>query len=145
LQLDALSGGGAAYGEALVAQAAQEVDLAALGDADTIALKAALLEVFGVLADKGAEFGFRSAYEMARFVVIHKQLCGPSWTLADALDAQVLQKLMPRLHGSARKLEKVLADLDAFCVKHALPDSREKIARMQRRLQADGFASFAEN
>lgn len=145
LQLDALSGGGAAHGEALVAQAAQEVELAALGDPDSAALKAALLEVFGVLANKGAEFGFRSAYEMARFVVIHKQLCGADWTLADALDAQVLQKLMPRLHGSARKLEKVLADLDVFCDKHGLPDSREKIARMQRRLQADGFASFAEN
>ena len=145
LQLDALSGGGAAYGEALVQLAAQEVDLAALGEANATTLKAALLEVFGVLAEQGAEFGFRSAYEMARFVVIHKQLCEQNWTLADALDAQVLQKLVPRLHGSARKLEKVLTDLDTFCAKHALPDSREKIARMQRRLQADGFASFAEN
>jgi hypothetical protein len=128
-----------------VALLAAEADPATLGDVDRQQLKTALLAAFDLLAEMGAEFGFRSAHEMVRFVVIHKALCGSDWTLAAALDAQVLQKLMPRLHGSARKLDPVLTALHAFCTQHALGDSLEKIARMQKRLRADGFASFAEN
>lgn len=138
-------GRGASYGAALVAKVSEDVDLIALGDVDANAFRSALLEAFDLLAEMGAEFGFRTAHEISRFVVIHKGLGDASWSLADALDAQVLQKLMPRLHGSARKLEPILTALDGFCAKYALPDSREKIARMQKRLRADGFASFAEN
>lgn len=137
---------GASFGEGLVQLATDGVDLNSLGEELAGQFKRALLEVFDLLAKQGAEFGFRSAHEMVRFAVIHQSLGeAGTWKLSDALDAQVLQKLMPRLHGSARKLEKVLSELDAFCIKHALPNSREKIARMQRRLNADGFASFAEN
>lgn len=149
LQLESLREGGrgkgAAYAETFVARSVASCDIADLGAEDAQRLKAALLEVFAALAEMGAEFGFRSAHEMVRFVVIHKQLSGPDWRLEDALDAQLLQKLMPRLHGSERRLGPVLKALDAFAVKHELPLSREKIARMQRRLRSDGFASFAEN
>jgi 5-methylcytosine-specific restriction protein B len=138
-------GKGSAFGPALVAQAADDADIAGLEDADADALKSALLEAFELLAAVGAEFGFRSAHEMVRFVLLHKALSGAQWQLAQALDAQVLQKLLPRLHGSARKLEPVLEALATFCTKHALSASQEKIGRMQKRLQTDGFASFAEN
>jgi len=149
LQLDELvasgCGKGSSYGPALVAQAATDFDLDSLEEADEQTLKSALLEAFELLAAVGAEFGFRTAHEMVRFVLLHKNLSGPQWQLAQALDAQVLQKLLPRLHGSARKLEPVLKALAAFCDKHSLIASQEKIGRMQRRLLADGFASFAEN
>ena len=56
----------------------------------------------------------------------------------------MLQKLLPRLHGSARKLDPVLSDLLAFALLHSLPDAADKLQRMQRRLQSEGFASFAE-
>jgi 5-methylcytosine-specific restriction protein B len=135
---------GAAVGPALVEAATSDHDSDALGD-DKPAFKEALLEAFDLLADMGAEFGFRSALEMARFAAIHKALGGDDWHWTAALDAQVLQKLLPRLHGSARKLEPVLNKLHGFCTKHALADSLEKIERMQKRLGADGFASFAEN
>lgn len=135
---------GAAFGTALVAMAAADHDTTTLGD-DQPHFKAALLQAFDLLADMGAEFGFRSALEMARFASIHKALGGDTWAWTDALDAQVLQKLLPRLHGSARKLDPVLAALHAFCIQHGLDDSLEEIERMQKRLRADGFASFAEN
>ena len=135
---------GAAVGPALVATAKNDHDADALGD-DKAAFKAALLDAFDLLANMGAEFGFRSALEMARFAAIHKALGGDDWRWTDALDAQVLQKLLPRLHGSARKLDPVLKALHGFCTTHGLDDSLEKIGRMQKRLDADGFASFAEN
>ena len=145
LQDDATGRGLAAgHGAAFVTQAGADVDLAALGDTDVPLLKQALLAVFDLLHKHGAEFGFRSAHEMVRFVVLHKALSGPGWTLAKALDAQVLQKLLPRLHGSARKLDPVLSDLLAFALLHSLPDTVDKLQPMQRRLQSEGFASFAE-
>ncbi|HEX5338640.1 MAG TPA: hypothetical protein VFW53_09400 [Gallionella sp.] len=45
----------------------------------------------------GAEFGFRTAYEITRFVYYHGKLAGTDWQFSDALDVQVLQKLMPKL------------------------------------------------
>ena len=135
---------GAAFGPALVSAAAAEHNPNGLG-ADHAAFKAALLQAFDLLAEMGAEFGFRSALEMVRFAILHKALSGDTWQWTDALDAQVLQKLLPRLHGSARKLDPVLAALHKFCTQHGLGDSLEKIERMQKRLRADGFASFAEN
>jgi 5-methylcytosine-specific restriction protein B len=149
VELAALEGQGAANAGAFVQRSIAPAPLDALVDADggkvADKLKAALLDAFAALSDIGAEFGFRSANEIARFVAIHKELSGEGWKFSDALDAQVLQKLMPKLHGSARKLDGVLKALDAFAEAQGLPLTREKIGRMQKRLERDGFTSFAEN
>lgn len=80
-------------------------------------------------------------------MVIHKELSGTGWQYKDALDAldaQVLQKLMPKLHGSARKLDGVLNALELFATANSLPLTLEKVNCMQLRLKRDGFTSFAE-
>ena len=73
-------------------------------------------------------------------------------------DSAVLQKLLPKLHGSRTKLQPVLAKLAKSCLvggdvkdpfkagsdKVRWPLSYEKITRMQQRLLANGFTSFAE-
>lgn len=135
-----LASKGATFGKAFVAEAAEEIHLET-----TIAteLKSSLTEVFATLAPIGAEFGFRTAYEITRFTHYHAKLTGAGWQFNDALDAQVLQKLMPKLHGSQRRLEPVLKALEAFCTKYQCNASLEKIQRMQDRLK-DGFTSFAE-
>jgi 5-methylcytosine-specific restriction protein B len=90
-------------------------------------------------------FGYRSAKEIARFVAIYRELSGEGWQYKDALDAQVMQKLMPKLHGSARKLSGVLDTLKKFAEDHELPLTKNKVDRMQKRLKDEGFTSFAEN
>ena len=77
-----------------------------------------------------------------------------------------MQKLLPKLHGSRRKLEPILSILAGLCLtdnneadkylkdpeKHDLTDktkvrfplSLEKIVRMYNRALQDGFTSFAE-
>ena len=90
---------------------------------------------------------------------------GENWE--DALDLQVLQKLLPRLHGSRRRLEPTLNALATFCVNLSaaaqdaqaadvpdtlslvestarLPRSLNKLKRMTRNLRANQFASFTE-
>jgi chromosomal replication initiation ATPase DnaA len=100
-----------------------------------------LIELFEPLAEVGAEFGYRSAKEIARFVAIHRELSGEDWNYKDALDAQVMQKLMPKLHGSARKLSGVLETLKEFSDKHQLPLTQDKVKRMQKRLKDEGVAA----
>ncbi|MFM9902240.1 MAG: McrB family protein [Polaromonas sp.] len=148
IDLEALQAQGAGFAQAFVQRANADTDVATLIDATGNAygprLKQDLLALFTTLAGVGAEFGFRSAKEIARFMVIHQELSGPGWQYAHALDAQVLQKLMPKLHGSARKLDDVLKALDAFAEAKGLALTREKVNRMQDRLKRDGFTSFAE-
>ncbi|CAM8649798.1 hypothetical protein MCEZEM1_00716 [Comamonadaceae bacterium] len=148
INLSVLQGQGVAFAPAFVQRAAAGADIASLVDAAGIALgpqlKMDLLEVFGALSAIGAEFGFRTAKEIARFMVIHQELCGTAWVYRDALDAQVLQKLMPKLHGSARKLSGVLKEVEAFATTKDLKLTLEKVQRMQQRLERDGFTSFAE-
>lgn len=148
INLKELEKQGVPFATAFVQRALADADIAALtddaGNPLSLQFKSDLIALFGALMGVGAEFGFRSTKEIARFMVIHKELSGPSWSYQDALDAQVLQKLMPKLHGSARKLSSVLKALEEFATARTLPLSLEKIKRMQDRLERDGFTSYAE-
>lgn len=138
VNMELLAGKGAGFGAAFVAEATATVNLKAETAAE---LKARLAEVFTSLVPIDAEFGFRTAFEITRFTYFHEKLTGAGWQFNDALDAQVLQKLMPKLHGSQRRLEPVLKALEGFCTAHQCNASLEKIKRMQDRLK-DGFVSF---
>lgn len=151
IRMEMLAGNGAVFGAPFVAAASGDAPLLAElpatihenGAQCAIDLKARMVEAFKALAAIGAEFGFRTAFEISRFVSFHAILTGPGWKFSDALDAQVYQKLMPKLHGSERRLAPVLKELEAFCTIHNCMASLEKIRRMQDRLK-DGFTSYAE-
>ena len=148
INLKELEGKGTAFASTFVQRAQAVADITKLtddaGNDLTQKFKDDLHGVFLTLTLIGAEFGFRTAKEIARFMVIHKELSGSSWAYKDALDAQVLQKLMPKLHGSARKLSGVLKALQEFAIAQDLPMTLEKVQRMQQRLARDGFTSYAE-
>lgn len=58
-------------------------------------------------------FGYRVANEIALYLYHAEALVGDS---ATALDLQILQKVLPKLHGSRAKLERPLESLLYFCV-----------------------------
>ncbi len=77
----------------------------------------------------------------------------------EAIDTAILQKLLPKLHGSRKKLVPVLTSLWKLCLKDGVskeidaefsavdfkyPESAEKIQRMYRAVVDNGFTSFAE-
>jgi 5-methylcytosine-specific restriction enzyme B len=72
-----------------------------------------------VLSDEGLEFGYRVAFEVSQYLCVHRAVT-PDWQLHDGMDAQILQKLLPRLHGSQRKLEGILAALSYLCYEKRL-------------------------
>lgn len=110
--LEMLSHLGAALSEVFVIEAKSE---AALEDTDKQLLERELLLFFDTLKECGAEFGFRTVREISRFVYFHKKLTLRGWEFKSAMDAQILQKLLPRLQGSRKKLEPILWGLATLC------------------------------
>lgn len=78
-------------------------------------LKGELSLFFDVLAEHGAEFGFRVGSEIATFVSTYLALTHESDTnFFEAFDAQLLQKLLPKIHGAEREVRPVLWALAAL-------------------------------
>ncbi|HEY3367281.1 MAG TPA: DUF3578 domain-containing protein [Symbiobacteriaceae bacterium] len=119
-----------------------------------------ITELHGLLAEHDLEFGHRVFYDMIRFAAMLSATDEkrPEVTL----DRQVFQKVLPRLHGTRRRLEQPLRTLAQFCFnlkyqpnvtvdfkpeeppkgKAALPDSFEKLQRMYKSLRINQFTSF---
>ncbi|WP_223472009.1 MULTISPECIES: McrB family protein [unclassified Pseudomonas] len=150
IDMQSIVGLGKQYQSAIVESAKRtDVDLKDLpiaiadGSAVQQQITDMLLQGFRLLKPIGAEFGFRTAIEVIRFTYFHAQLVGSGWGVKDSFDAQMVQKLMPKLHGSERRLRPVLDALEELCNTSGLKLSGEKVSRMQGRLR-DGFTSFLE-
>ncbi|MBF0595385.1 MAG: hypothetical protein HQL22_10535 [Candidatus Omnitrophica bacterium] len=159
--LEKIAGKGACMAEDFVKLSTRAYDDGGVGDEVRNSLKLFFTE----LKEVGAEFGFRSAFEIFRFAGVLRHL-SPVVFADDVIDAAVMQKLLPKLHGSRNKLEDVLKKLAGLCLKNQtdlvvmmkeprlsdyrsdnrvrFPLSFEKIRRMHFRLIKDGFVSFAE-
>lgn len=120
-----------------------------------------LVGFFSSLKKVNAEFGFRTAAEINKYVNLSIE---NGMTLDEAIDTAIFQKLLPKLHGSRKKLINVLNELIKLCKKDSAsedlkqdddnqafnkekfkyPLSAEKIYRMQSAAEDNGFTSFAE-
>lgn len=127
---------------------------------DTVVSKLGLF--FDQLKRVNAEFGYRSATEIFRFIsqAQKNDNTDDKMDLSRILDAAIVQKLLPKLHGSRKKLEPVLQQLWRLCFDDAMKDtiaisrdnvekaiykeSADKIQRMYDAAYANGFTSFAE-
>lgn len=118
--LSKLDGKGASFRKAFVEAAKNPVAIPAGVRA---VYDAEMLLFFQVLQAHGAEFGYRTAYEATRFIHFYKLLGnhtdGDAAWFPGAFDCVVLQKLLPKLHGSRAKLGPVLKKLWFLCVNDA--------------------------
>ena len=163
LDMDLLKAQGANMSDGFMAMALQKTDK------NLKESEADLILFFSELKKSGAEFGYRTASEIGRLMYMLKEL-GESGD--NLLDIAIMQKLLPKLHGSRNKLTKVLPILGGFCltdnskikedyldkfVSNSLTEvelkadtnikykiSFEKICRMYKNAVENGFASYAE-
>jgi 5-methylcytosine-specific restriction protein B len=158
INMEALTGKGAGMAKSFLEMAANK---------DFVldeTINTTLVQFFGKLKKTGAEFGYRSATEILR--LIHQlTVLDAGFTKEQKIDIAIIQKLLPKLHGSRRKLCPVLETLGSFCIDGDViivkdvfeqvdfdfnssnvlyPLSLEKISRMYRGAIDNGFASFAE-
>ncbi len=160
LDLDKVKGQGGEYAAAFLTLHENPI---ALSETDQAAVSEPLKKFFPELAELGAEFAFRTAGEAMRF-------CGfaraAGMSVDEAIDAAVMQKLLPKLHGSRRRLASALEAFWTFCLKEnetatladvvkkdgkkeiadvaKYPVSAAKIVRLWTASQVNGFASYAE-
>lgn len=160
INMDALVGKGAAMAKSFLDMAANR----SFATTDSKEITTSLVKFFAELKKTGAEFGYRSASEI--LILIHQlTVLNGQLTTNEKIDIAIMQKLLPKLHGSRRKLCPVLETLGSFCISGDVkiikdvfenrdfdfnsanviyPLSLEKIARMHRGAIDNGFASFAE-
>lgn len=160
INMEALTAKGAGMAKSFLEMAASRE----FATADIAEINAVLVQFFGELKKTGAEFGYRSATEILR--LIHQlTILDNNLTTNQKIDIAIMQKLLPKLHGSRRKLCPVLETLGSFCITGDIkiikdvfekadfdfnganvlyPLSLEKITRMYRGAIDNGFASFAE-
>lgn len=115
-----------------------------------------LLNFFKPLKKVNAEFGYRTSTEIRRFISLAKEDLG----IEKATDAAIVQKLLPKLHGSRRKIVPVLNELWKLSTDNdnlevfmesdeemsglKYPLTADKIFRMYKTAVDNGFTSFAE-
>jgi len=135
------------------------------------AVSNALSGVHDLLTPVGFGFGFRVINEVLEYLVLELDLCKPlgrdpeEWH--QMLDAALLMKLLPKIHGTRRRLQGSIAALAAFFggaetqgttytlgsdatisiepskqLPRALPRSQMKAVELHRTLQATGYTTF---
>jgi len=74
-------------------------------------------DLFKLMRQRHQEFAFRPMAEILRFLAVAYELTGENvkWDSQLAMDAQILQKILPKLHGSKRKIGSLLAALAKYC------------------------------
>ena len=117
--------------------------------------KDVLLSFFKELKKVNAVFGYRTVNEISRYL----HFSDGELSADSAIDTAILQKLLPKLHGSRKKLVPVLTSMWNLCLNDGVtkeidaefnatdfkyPESAEKIQRMYHAVLDNGFTSFAE-
>ncbi|MGB8167316.1 MAG: EVE domain-containing protein, partial [Chthoniobacteraceae bacterium] len=76
-----------------------------------------IADLFSLMQRRHQEFAFRSMAEILRFLAVTYELkpATEAWNWGAAMDAQILQKVLPKLHGSKRKVGSLLAALAKYC------------------------------
>lgn len=124
-----------------------------------------LQDMLNILHPYNLHFGYRVINEVSRFIINTKDMV-EEFNINETLDVQILQKVLPKFHGSQAKLEEPLKRLLKFCwldqtvsgdsfveadIENVIqnghmrfPRSARKLARMIRNLKVQGYTSFIE-
>jgi 5-methylcytosine-specific restriction enzyme B len=126
-----------------------------------------LEEVFGVMRKSRQEFAYRSMAEILRYVHVDFELTNDAeqWQWKECMDAQILQKILPKLHGSKKRIEPLLTGLAKYCEKGdkeeakqfsrddktltkcdqpMFKNSYEKLWEMREAVRRDQFVSYIQ-
>lgn len=120
-----------------------------------------LSEISGILHPYNLHFGYRVINEISRYI-LNAQESVQNFELEEAMDIQILQKILPKFHGTQAKLEEPLLKLLDYCTSREgindeshtevsstyndarFPRSAQKLARMIHNLKIQGYMSFIE-
>jgi MoxR-like ATPase len=89
--------------------------------------KTEMQALFDLLKEFNGEFGYRTLKESSRYLYFHDKYSDlkDEEKYRDAMDHIIIQKLLPKLHGSRSKLEGILRALLYFCESPERTDMEE--------------------
>jgi len=96
-----------------------------------------------ILKSHNMHFGYRVIDEIMTYLALNEKytyFADP----ATAFDRQVLQKILPKIHGNRRQLESILGLLLDYAVNRQCPESTQKIECMKTKLANTGYTSYIE-
>lgn len=110
--------------------------------------KTILEGISNVLDGSGFEFAFRTAKEIRLYINAAYVLAqNEEKTLSEEdyvnlMDEQLLQKILPKVHGNRKQIGTLLEKLETFCAEKSLTLSLAKVQKMKVRLENYQYASF---
>ena len=105
-------------------------------------------EIFSKLYDitekQGFEFAFRTVREIKQYISAAYELQEDKsrFELDKTIDEQIVQKILPKIHGNKKEIGELFAELKALCPEDKMPLSFNKIDQMERKLSTVQYASF---
>ncbi len=77
------------------------------------ASRGVIADLFSLMQQRSQEFGFLTMTEIMRYPAVDHELAPnkQGWSWQRAIDAQITQKILPKLHGARKRIEPSLIDL----------------------------------
>jgi hypothetical protein len=90
------------------------------------------------------EFAYRTVKEIRQYISAAYEISGKSqeFSLTDSLDEQLLQKVLPKIHGNKKEIGELLDELEKICNENKMILSEMKIKQMKGKLAKIQYASF---
>lgn len=102
--------------------------------------------IYEAVEKSGYEFSYRTVREIRQYISAAHELSG-QWgdsELYNAIDEQLLQKVLPKIHGNRKEIGGLLDELKIICgqYRRGLELSARKIEQMKGKLATVQYASF---
>ncbi|MBR5033255.1 MAG: AAA family ATPase [Treponema sp.] len=102
-----------------------------------------LEEFYKELEKAGFEFAYRTVKEIRLYAIAsYETFDGEIPASTEIADIQILQKILPKIHGNRKQIGDLLDHLETLCTKYFLKKSHKKIDQMKDKLNRFQYASF---
>ena len=108
-------------------------------------VKTVLESVYKILEKSGFEFAYRTAKEIRLYAVASYETCEDKsqFNINPVIDQQIVQKILPKIHGNKKQIGNLLSELKDELEKHeGFELSRAKVSSMIDKLDKYQYASF---
>ncbi len=117
-----------------------------VGEQQLEEIRSVFTAIYEIVEKSGYEFAYRTVKEIRQYISAACEL-SDQWSddeMYRAIDEQLLQKVLPKIHGNRKEIGNMLDELEAVCNQDGkeLELSRRKIEQMKGKLAAVQYASF---
>lgn len=109
---------------------------------DMSEVKETYKRIYEIVEKTGFEFAYRTVREIRQYLSAAYELSNGYCIISKVMDEQLLQKILPKIHGNRKEIEKLLDELEEFCSETCFNLSETKIKQMKGKLATVQYASF---